>query len=123
LVMRDDRFIIHRLVERRRDRDRFLWITRGDAMPHNDPPAASELLGRVSSIRRVHRRFVPSRRVSSLHSALAWMLCHWNRFRNLSLRIHAARLQTSPTPAGNFVRSVFREVGIAGTSPFRSSHP
>src|SRR5580700_10685991 len=53
LVLRDSRFFIHRLVERRRDQDRILCITRGDAMPHNDPPtAASELLGRVASIRR-----------------------------------------------------------------------
>ena len=91
LVLRDDRFFIHRLVERRLGQDCLLWITRGDAMPHNDPPAAaSELLGRVASIRRGNRSFVPSRRVSPLHSALAWMLCHWDRFRSLALRIHAA---------------------------------
>jgi hypothetical protein len=94
LVMKDNRFFVHRLVERRRIQDHISWITRGDAMPHNDPPAAaSELLGRVVGIRRGYRSFVPSRRVSLLNSALAWMLCRWHRFRSLSLRIHAARLQ------------------------------
>lgn len=98
LVMRDNRFVVHRLVGRRRDRDHFSWITRGDAMPHNDPPAiASELLGRVAGIRRAHRSFVPSRRISPLHSSLAWMLCRWGRFRNLALRIHATRLQPGQT--------------------------
>ena len=90
LVIRGNRFVVHRLVERRQDQDRFSWITRGDAMPHNDPPAiASELLGRVAGIHRANRSFVPSRRVSPLHSALAWMLCHWDRFRNLTLKVQA----------------------------------
>jgi signal peptidase I len=101
LVMRDNRFVVHRLVERRRVQDRFSWITRGDAMPHNDPPAvASELLGRVAGVRHANRSFVPSRRVSLLQSVLAWILCRWDRFRNLALRIHAARL-----PPGQTLRS------------------
>ena len=49
LVLRGKRFFVHRTVEIQRGRDCFSWITRGDAMPHNDPPAAaSELLGRVA---------------------------------------------------------------------------
>jgi signal peptidase I len=125
LMTRDNRFVVHRLVERRRDQDRFSWITRGDAMPHNDPPAVeSELLGRVASIRSVNRSFVPSRRVSPLHSALAWMFCRWDRVRNLALRIHAARLQASPTFGARSFRAVFAEArGISGISPSRSSHP
>jgi signal peptidase I len=125
LVMRESRFVVHRLVERRRDQDRFLWITRGDSKPHDDPPEVeSELLGRVASIRSVNRSFVPSRRVSPLHSALAWMFCRWDRFRNLALRIHAARLQASPTFGARSVRAVFAEArGISGISPSRSSHP
>src|SRR5208282_5009234 len=47
LVMRDNRPFVHRLVERRPVQGRLSWITRGDAMPRNDPPVAqSELLGR-----------------------------------------------------------------------------
>lgn len=93
-------------------------------MPHSDPPAAaSELLGRVASIRRANRSFVPSRRVSLLHSALAWMLCRCDRFRNLTLRIYAARLQAGLTRSGQSFRGVFGAVrGIPGISPSRTSH-
>ena len=94
LVMQDNRFFVHRLVERQQAQDGISLITRGDAMPQNDPPAAtSQLLGRVAGIRRGYRSLVPNRRPSLLNSALAWMLGRWGRFRSLSLRIHAARLQ------------------------------
>lgn len=124
LVLRNNRFFVHRLVERRRGQDCLSWITKGDAMPHNDPPApASELLGRVAGIRRANRSFVPSRRLSLVDSALAWMLCRSDRFRNLTLRIHAARLQAGPTSTGQFFRGVFGAVrGIPGISPSRTSH-
>jgi signal peptidase I len=125
LMMRENRFVVHRLVERRRDQDRLLWITRGDAMPHSDPPeVASELLGRVAGIRRAHRSFVPSRRVSPVQSALAWMLSRWDRFRNLALRIHAARLQPGPTLARQFLCVVLgagHEIPNASPSP--TTHP
>ncbi len=94
LVLRDDRFFIHRLVGWQLGRNGLLSVTRGDAMPQDDPPAAaSEVLGRVTSIRRGNRTSVPRRRVSTLHSAVAWMLCHWGRFRSLALRIHGAYAQ------------------------------
>jgi signal peptidase I len=125
LVMRDNRFVVHRLVGKRRDQDRFSWITRGDAMPHNDPPAvAYELLGRVAGICRANRSFVPSRRISSLDSAVAWMLCRWDRFRNLALRIHAARLQPGQTRPRQFFCVVFGAGHeIPGASRFPTSHP
>jgi signal peptidase I len=123
LVLRNHRFFVHRLVERRRVQDCLSWITRGDAMPCNDPPAAaSELLGRVAGIRRANRNFVPSRRVSQFHSALAWTLFRWERFRGLTLRIRAASLQVGATRAGQFVRGVFGAVrGIPGVPPSRTS--
>lgn len=94
LVLRDNRFFVHRLVEVRPSQDCDSLITRGDAMPDNDPPAAaSELLGRVAGIRRGDCSFVPSRRVSLLHSALARALSRWGRFRGFALRIHTALLQ------------------------------
>jgi signal peptidase I len=106
LVVRDNRFVIHRLVETRQVQDSPLWITRGDAMPQNDSPAAaSEVLGRVVSVTRSNRSFVPSRRVSLLRSSLATMLCRWDRIRILALRIHAAR----------------QVVGISATSSIRPS--
>jgi hypothetical protein len=92
LVTRDDRFFIHRLIEQRKVQDRFFWITKGDAVPNSDLPVAeSELLGRVASIQRGGRTSIPRREVSLFQSALAWMLCHWSRFRSLALRIHATR--------------------------------
>jgi len=94
LVLRDSRFFVHRLIEMRPGKDCWSWITRGDAMPEDDPPvAALELLGRVAGIRRGHRSFVPNRRISPLDFAIARMLCHWGRVRGLALNIHAARLQ------------------------------
>jgi signal peptidase I len=92
LVLRNNRFSIHRLIETQQSRDCVLWITRGDAVPGNDPPAiASELLGRVTAIRRADRCFAPSRKVSHLHRGLSWMLCHWDRLRSVCLRMHAFR--------------------------------
>ncbi len=121
LVLRDDRFFVHRLVERRLVQDCLLLIMRGDAMPHNDPPAAvSQLLGRVTRIRRGHRSLVPNRRVPVFQSALAWMLCHCGRFRNLMLHIHAARMQLSAGSAGQFFSSLFglvRMTADISTSP------
>jgi signal peptidase I len=94
LVQRDNRLFIHRLIERQQVQNGLLWITRGDAVPHNDPPLVeSELLGRVAGIRRGNRNYFPSRRVSRLHSVLAWMLRRWDLFRSLALRIHALTLQ------------------------------
>jgi hypothetical protein len=122
LVMRDNRSFAHRLVERRVQHCPSL-ITKGDAVRSNDPPVArSEVLGRVACVRRSNRSFVPSRRVSPPRFALAWMFCRWDRFRNLALRIHAARLQASPTFGARSVRAVFSEARrISGISPSRSS--
>jgi hypothetical protein len=94
LVMRDNRFFVHRLIEERKVGDRCSWITRGDAVPQDDPPASEfELLGRVTAIRRGNRSFIPSRQVSLPSSALAWTLCRWDRARGLALRMHAVRMK------------------------------
>ncbi|MFZ0145141.1 MAG: S24 family peptidase [Candidatus Sulfotelmatobacter sp.] len=126
LVLRDNRFVIHRLVERQQFQDCLSWITRGDAMPQNDPPvAASEVLGRVASVRRANRSFVPSRKVSPLHAKLAWMLCRWDRFRNLALRVHSVRLGEDLTRLLRliFIRNAFRAGrGFHGGSPSHTPH-
>jgi hypothetical protein len=123
LILRDNRFFAHRLVERRGVPNCLSWITRGDAMPHNDPPAGGpELLGRVTGIRRGNRSFVPSRRLSLFDSVLAWILCRWNRFRNFTLHIHAASLEGGPTRAGQFFRGVCGALrGISGIAAGRTS--
>lgn len=125
LVMRDNRFLVHRLVETRQVQDCLLWITRGDAMPQNDPPvAACELLGRVTGVSRGNRSFVPSRRVALLNSALAWTFCRWDRLRSLALRIRATRVQKYLTGAKRLVRGVFsRGNGLFGVSPAHTPHP
>ncbi len=98
LVLQDVRFFIHRLIEKRQVRDCISWITRGDAMPQNDPPAsASDLLGRVVFIRRGNRSFVPRRQLSLLNFALACILRRWDRFRSLALRMYAAHMQACAT--------------------------
>jgi len=124
LVLRDNRFFVHRLVGWRLGRGGLLLVTKGDAMPHDDPPAAaSELLGRVANVCRYNRSFVPSRRISLSHSALAWMLCRWDRFRNLALRIHGVCQQASPRRAGEFSRDPFGAVRKIPNALLRSSHP
>jgi hypothetical protein len=100
LLLRGHRFFIHRLVEKRLNQSAPSWITKGDAVRHNDPPSTelpTDLLGRVAAIRRGERSFVPGRRISLVHSAMAWMFCRSDRFRNLALRIHAARMPAEPT--------------------------
>jgi hypothetical protein len=118
LVLRSNRFFVHRLVEGRRIEGCLSWITRGDAMPHNDPPTdASDLLGRVASIRRANRSFVPSRRFSQLDYAAAWTLWHWDRFCSLMSRIHS-ELLLGRRRRGRFCRGVLPAVrGILDISP------
>jgi hypothetical protein len=122
LLLRNRRFVIHRLVEKRLDENSLSWILRGDAMPHNDPAAdAFEVLGKVTVIRRANRSFVPKRRISLPNRALAWMLRRWNPFRNLTLRIRAARLSGRGARGETFVRSIFGAVrGIPGISAPRT---
>jgi hypothetical protein len=89
LVLLNQRPFIHRVKEKRDCDGRLQWITRGDAVPQDDPPAANaELLGRVTSIERNNRIIVPRRRLSTAARLLAWMLCHWDRFRSICLRLH-----------------------------------
>jgi hypothetical protein len=86
LIARDGRFFVHRLIGKKND----LWITRGDSMPQNDPPAAAhELLGRVSAIHRGERVLYP-REASLMDRVCAWIVCRCDTLRNLALRMHAA---------------------------------
>lgn len=117
LVLRDKRFLVHRLVEGRPGRDFVCLITKGDAIPHNDPPAAaSELLGRVVRIRRANRSFVPRQRVSRFRFCLAWTMFRWERFR-ISRRMYMRRRcrQAEIVPD-----SLFAQYGLcrAGFRPF-----
>jgi hypothetical protein len=89
LVLLNQRPFVHRVKERRDGDGYSQWITRGDAVPQSDPPATdSELLGKVSFIQRNRRIIVPRRRLSAGARALAWVLCHCDRFRSVCLRLH-----------------------------------
>jgi hypothetical protein len=86
LVARDGRFFIHRLIAKHGPQ----WITRGDALPRNDPPVAeAQVLGKVSTIHRRMRTIVPRPRVTPLARTLAWIFCRSNSFRNVALRVHS----------------------------------
>ena len=124
LVLRNKRFFIHRLVEKQGVQACLSLITRGDAMPDRDPPsAASQLLGRVAVVRRGDRSFVPKRRVSPLHSALAWTLRHCDRLRTLALRIHAVRQRASPMRAERFFQATLgAKRAIPSSDPSRVFH-
>ena len=88
LVLRGEHILVHRLI-RSMGQGGPRWITRGDAMPQNDPPVADpDVLGRVSCIYRKNRAIAPSRQLSLLNRAVGWLLCHSASARNLALRIH-----------------------------------
>src|SRR5277367_4245051 len=88
LVARDGRFFVHRLIEKHSSG----WITQGDSLPQPDESVEeAQVLGKVSLIHRKSGDIVPHRRISWLGRALAFMLCHWGLFRNMSLRIHSFR--------------------------------
>jgi signal peptidase I len=103
LVLQNSRIFIHRLVEKQLRPNGYSWITKGDAIPHNDPPVM-DLLGRVVEIRRGGRAFVPSRRISWMQYATAWMLCRSDQLRNLALHIHEVRTQIGSTSVKRLVR-------------------
>jgi hypothetical protein len=86
LVARDARFFVHRLIGKDDDE----WITRGDSLPQNDPPVVeAQVLGKVSLIHRKTGDIVPKPRLSVFGRTLAWMVCRWDLFRNVSLRTHS----------------------------------
>jgi hypothetical protein len=92
LILRNQRPFVHRVEEIRDCSGRRQWITRGDAMPQSDPLAEdSEMLGKVVFIQRNRRVIIPSQRLSTTARLLAWMLCHWDRFRSICLRMHSFR--------------------------------
>ena len=113
LVMRANRFFVHRLVETQRDQECPLWITKGDAVRQNDPAVRGfELQGQVTGVCRRNRKFIPSREVSRFHSCLAWMLCRWDRFRAIALRLHEVLL---------YAAGIGPAIGMPDVSPTKIS--
>jgi signal peptidase I len=87
LVLSDGNFRAHRIIAQAGTQ----WVTRGDAVPQNDPPAEiGDLLGRVVSAERNGRHFVPPR-LSRTYRIVGQVFCYCDFVRNLALRLHAAR--------------------------------
>ncbi len=88
----DDGFFVHRIVETLRTEESLHLVTRGDAVPQNDPIISKpQLLGRVSSIYRGGRTIVPKRQLAPLMRAAGWVLCNSDSLRSLALRVHSFR--------------------------------
>jgi signal peptidase I len=106
LYMRQNRFFIHRIVSKDLTRDEAFLVTRGDCMAEDDPPIErSELLGKVTEVRRASSILVPSRKLSPFHRLLAWMLCHWDLFRRVGLRLGARRRESHNQVEGAIVNA------------------
>jgi signal peptidase I len=88
LYMREGRFFVHRLVEKR-DGDRIL-ITRGDCLSTRDAPvSAKDFLGKVVQVQRAGLNFAPRPKLSVFQLAFAQLLCHIAPLQQLVLRFHA----------------------------------
>lgn len=90
---------IHRLLGKAASGGGTLLVTRGDALPENDPPvAASDLLGRVSAVVSGQRLRVPRQRLSlgqavvaSLVRRSAWAMRLLLRARSAAASVAAGR--------------------------------
>lgn len=89
LALREGRFFLHRLLERR-GQDGFLL--RGDAMPAPDPFFASTSFhGRLIRVVRAGRTIPLSGRLRPWSRALGVLLCYCGIARSLVLRVHSWR--------------------------------
>ncbi len=87
-IARADKILVHRVIRNEHER-----VTRGDSASQADSPInATELLGKVISIKRGSKEMVPARS-SVLHRISGWLLCHSKHIRNLALAWHARRMQ------------------------------
>jgi len=102
LFARDDRFLIHRVLDKhevRHGSTRPSLVTRGDSMPQVDAPVfGEELLGRVVSFERHGHGPAAVPKCSRLRRCLGLLLGSGDRFRSLALRVHGWR---SRSAAGN----------------------
>jgi len=107
LASRDGRFYAHRVIRKEAENGCYSLITRGDALPEEDPPVpAHDLLGRVTAIIRGGKKIdleekQPVRKkvlrwaVRKSDSLAAWLM-RWNSLCTRAARMsHAAR--TEPT--------------------------
>jgi hypothetical protein len=87
---RNGGFVVHRVVGKNVD----AVITRGDALAQDDDPVApSRVLGKVAVIERGRARFVPKEKLTSAQRLLRSLICRYDGFRVLLLRLNALRLR------------------------------
>ncbi len=85
---REGRLVTHRVVARAGSSCEAYLVTRGDRTRRNDPlVSGSELLGRVTSIDRGHRRFQPRNRLATPQHLICRLLCYSDRATSLFLRL------------------------------------
>lgn len=90
LYCRDARFFIHRVCDKNS-----ALTARGDCMPQADPPiAASEVLGKVVSVRRYGMELAPPR-FNWLRQVQAFFLRRSEFLQRVALWNHAARIRYS----------------------------
>jgi len=78
---------VHRLVQK----DGSHWITRGDAMPQNDPAVRCEdVLGKVLEIHRHEQTIAPDSSLPVLRRFLAAVLCRSRICRRVAQRAYLA---------------------------------
>jgi hypothetical protein len=86
--LREGRLYLHRLVAKRENGTNRLLITRGDALPADDPPVPeSSLLGVATAVRR-HDRWVQPPHPRGL---LRWMVASSDLMQRFLLRMHFRR--------------------------------
>jgi hypothetical protein len=84
---REGRLVAHRVVEKLGWPDGTVLVTRGDRLEQTDPPVSpEELLGRVTWVRRGHRRLGP--RLTLWGRATSWVLRRSDFCARLLLRFN-----------------------------------
>jgi hypothetical protein len=89
-------FTVHRVVRHEPN----VLITRGDALPAEDPPVQlSRIFGEVVAIQHGRSRPIPAEQLTGARKLLCYFLRRSVRFRNLVARLHSlwrARQQARP---------------------------
>jgi hypothetical protein len=119
LLTREGRFFVHRLVKQLKQGEEVRWVTRGDCMPNDDPPASiAQVLGSIVLIQRHGDAIVP-RRLSIGQRFFAWTLCHWEFAHRVALRLHAVRQSSRLAADGSFAQTSVQGfgdgIGVEGT--------
>jgi len=85
LCAREDRFAIHRVLDKNAD----TILTRGDAMPRPDPPVENrDLLGKVTFILRNGKQIVPARSLSFPQRAGATLVRRSHFAARVLMKVH-----------------------------------